>query len=85
MKIVKITALVVMILSGITLFAQHIIPLLSTLFFDLQIKDASAIGIIGSADGPTSIIVAKKIDWFSPAMLALFAASFITLLVTHKK
>ena len=85
MKIVKITALVVMILSGITLFAQHIIPLLTTLFLELQIRDASAIGIIGSADGPTSIVVATKINWFPPAMLALFAASFITLLVTHKK
>ena len=46
-----------------------------------NIKDASAIGIIGSSDGPTSIFISKEINPIVVGLVILGGALAIILIV----
>lgn len=50
-------------------------------------KRASAIGIIGGADGPTAIFIAKKagIDFLLPSFIFIIIVSLIIIIVLKKK
>ncbi len=50
---------------------------LASLFFDM--KDAASIGIIGAADGPTSIVVANKLDSNFKGAIMVAAYSYMAL------
>lgn len=54
--------------------------------FNMDIKDASSVGIIGSADGPTSIIISNKPYSGSITMVAgvLSVIGIIYLIVTGR-
>ncbi|MCU0597903.1 MAG: sodium ion-translocating decarboxylase subunit beta [Desulfobacterales bacterium] len=49
--------------------------LLAALFFGFDLPTAASIGIIGAADGPTSIFVASKFakDWLGPISVAAYS------------
>ncbi len=64
-------------ISGIFILYNLVIRLLAYLYlehkFGVSTKDASAIGIIGSADGPTSIYVSDKNEQILlPVIVLLF-------------
>ncbi len=44
-------------------------------FFGFELKDAASIGIIGAADGPTSIVVAQRLNsnYVGPIMVAAYS------------
>jgi len=60
-------------LLGALLLSQY------TPFFDFSLKDASAISIIGGADGPTSIFVASKLSPDLMGAIAVAAYSYMAL------
>lgn len=60
-------------LLGALLLSQY------TPFFDFTLKDASAISIIGGADGPTSIFVASKLSPDLMGAIAVAAYSYMAL------
>jgi len=55
------------------------LTLLGSLFLDFNLKEASAIGIIGGADGPTAIFVASQMAPHLLGAIALAAYSYMGL------
>ena len=81
MKIAKWIAFGITVLSGVICLGSCLAPMvIGRLFFD----KASAIGIIGGADGPTSIFVIKS---SAPifAVPCVFAASLLAWLFFRQK
>ena len=52
---------VVSIILGALLIVQAVAPISLATILRMQISDAASIGIIGGADGPTSIMIAGRI------------------------
>jgi Na+-transporting methylmalonyl-CoA/oxaloacetate decarboxylase beta subunit len=89
--------LTVTIITGIVTLLCISFPLIISLYiqheFKIDVKDASAIGIIGSADGPTSILVSSinssNLKWIfillTALMLILTAAGTIYLKKTKNR
>ena len=57
MKLTQRIAFVSMILSGITCILMYLIPWIMGIF---PLGETGSIGIIGSSDGPTAILVTKN-------------------------
>ena len=92
MKKLKVIAVV----SGILTLLQLLWPVILGLIFKIGVsgvKNASAIGIIGGADGPTSVYVTGKIAHFAIASRYLFlflsalafVVSIVLLILKSKK
>jgi Na+-transporting methylmalonyl-CoA/oxaloacetate decarboxylase beta subunit len=89
--------LTVTIITGIVTLLCISFPLIISLYiqheFKIDVKDASAIGIIGSADGPTSILVSSinssNLKWIfillTALMLILTAAGTIYMKKTKNR
>ncbi|MDF2512625.1 MAG: hypothetical protein K0S04_2491 [Herbinix sp.] len=97
MKMKRKIILTVTIITGIVTLLCISFPLIISLYiqheFKIDVKDASAIGIIGSADGPTSILVSSinssNLKWIfillTALMLILTAAGTIYLKKTKNR
>lgn len=50
-------------------------------------RDAASVGIIGSADGPTTILVANRPAWLLPVGIVALAAAVaaVVLVLTRRK
>lgn len=63
MKLKRKLILIVTVLSAVIFLIHTVIKVLLHLYlknkFDMDLSDASSIGIIGGADGPVSILVAN--------------------------
>ena len=92
MKKLKVIAIV----SGFLTLVQLLWPVILGIIFKigvLGVKNAGAIGVIGGADGPTSVYVAGKIALFAVALRYLFlflsalafAVSVVLLFVKSRK
>ena len=76
-KALQIGIAILTAISGIiilyNLVIRYLVPLYLEYKFNVPIEDASAIGIIGSADGPTSIYIANTSEQkLMPVFLLLF-------------
>ena len=80
MKIAKWISLGLTILSGIACLFFYLAPLVIGKFLLNDVKDASAIGIIGGADGPTSFFI-SSLPVFSPIMPIIFVLSLVSYLL----
>ncbi|WP_069998784.1 sodium ion-translocating decarboxylase subunit beta [Cellulosilyticum sp. I15G10I2] len=58
---VYISGWITIVLSAYVLFWKRILPMLFSFFLNNASSDATAIGIIGGADGPTAIFITTKI------------------------
>lgn len=81
-KALQIGIAVLTAISGIiilySLVICYLVPLYLEHKFNVSTEDASAIGIIGSADGPTSIYVANTSEQkLMPVFLLLFIMGVI--------
>ena len=77
MKILKFITAVLALMTGIYILADFIFP---------ANKQAAAVGIIGSSDGPTAIFVTGAIAvWKIISAVALFCISVITNICLHIK
>lgn len=73
MKVARIVAFALMLLSAARLALSRLLPLL----LGINVQQAGSIGVIGGADGPTSIYVAGKL---SPVAEYVPIALFVILL-----
>ncbi|MFV0413290.1 MAG: hypothetical protein ACK5L3_08480 [Oscillospiraceae bacterium] len=69
---------------------KKILPLPAALLALLPLygcRDAASVGIIGQADGPTTILVSGRPFWLLPVGLAALAAAIaaIVLVLTRRK
>lgn len=64
-----------------------ILPYILALFLSGCGKEASSIGIIGGADGPTAIFVTSEIDWLyvCGVIAAIAVGVFAVLIIWRKK
>jgi Na+-transporting methylmalonyl-CoA/oxaloacetate decarboxylase beta subunit len=94
MKKLKILTSFLTVISGIYLFAVHILPkiLLKVTFgkeFSENIKTAKSFGIIGGADGPTQIYLShlskNKLSVLSAVFFASLAVNIYARIKTCKK
>ena len=86
MKVAKWIAIGLAILSGAACLFLYLGPVIIGRLLSYDIKDAGAIGIIGGADGPTSIFVASRAhSALRPVLPIVFALSlFSGILLTLK-
>lgn len=66
----------------ILLAVVFVIVYYASIFIDFSTKEASAIGIIGGADGPTAIFIAGKI---SPVQILIFISLLTLIIITFSK
>lgn len=59
-KFVYIFTVICILAAVLILGYEHLYPVYLGYKFHIDISDASSIGIIGGADGPTSIYIAKR-------------------------
>ena len=59
-KVVTVLTIISMIITLISAVFNFVIPVYLSYKFHLNVGEASSIGIIGGADGPTSIYVASR-------------------------
>ncbi len=90
MKLKRKLILIVTVLSAVIFLIHTVIKVLLHLYlknkFDMDLSDASSIGIIGGADGPVSILVANAQFSRLLGLLPLIAvAGGIYLYLTRKK
>ena len=81
-KMLPIGVAILTAISGIimlySLVIRYLVPLYLEYKFNVSTEDASAIGIIGSADGPTSIYVSNKSEQIlMPVFLLVFIMGII--------
>ncbi|KAF5040091.1 Na+-transporting oxaloacetate decarboxylase beta subunit [anaerobic digester metagenome] len=64
---------------------QYLLPLYLSYKLNKDLSDASAIGIIGGADGPTTIYLSGSVSPGLTAVFAVFAAIGIAYLIITKR
>ena len=84
MKTARGIAFVIMIASGMLLIPMFVLPWITMSTEKSFISEAGAVGIIGGADGPTSIFVSTS---FNPSLLVpiVFLVSLILWLIFRHK
>ena len=84
--IIIVTVLSILISLFQTVY-KFLLPIYLSYKFDFELSDASAIGIIGAADGPTSIIVAgsQLNNFFSVIPPIISIIGVIYLIKTNRK
>lgn len=85
-KIVMIVTVFSTAAAAIGILYEYVLPLYLSFKLNKDLSDASSIGIIGGADGPTAIYVSGSV---SPGLTALFAvlaaAGTAYLIISQKK
>ena len=52
---------IVSIIMGALLIVQTVVPMIISLLLRMHVPESASIGIIGGADGPTSIMIAGRV------------------------
>jgi Na+-transporting methylmalonyl-CoA/oxaloacetate decarboxylase beta subunit len=84
-KFVMIFTVVCGAAAAIGILYEYLLPLYLSYKFKTDLSDASAIGIIGGADGPTTIYLSGSVSPGITALFAVLAAMGITYLIIAKR
>ncbi|MDD3174152.1 MAG: sodium ion-translocating decarboxylase subunit beta [Herbinix sp.] len=87
-KVIFIITIICSLATIINIICYKLMPMYLSYKFKTDLRNASAIGIIGGADGPTSIYVTKSPEFFVlfPIIMALFSLFGIAyLIITRNK
>lgn len=88
-KIIKKSVLIFTVFctaaAAIGILYEHLLPLYLSYRFKTDLSDASAIGIIGGADGPTTIFISGSAPAGLTAVFAVLAAIGILYLIISKR
>jgi Na+-transporting methylmalonyl-CoA/oxaloacetate decarboxylase beta subunit len=86
-RFILVLTIISTVITLICLTFQFLLPMFLTFLLDIDGKDAAAIGIIGGADGPTTIYVAGNQSL--PLILLIFSvltvAGIVYLIVNRKR
>jgi Na+-transporting methylmalonyl-CoA/oxaloacetate decarboxylase beta subunit len=83
-KIVMILTVFCGAAAAIGILYEYLLPLYLSYKFKTDLSDASAIGIIGGADGPTTIYLSGSVPPGITALFAVLAVIGIAYLITSK-
>jgi Na+-transporting methylmalonyl-CoA/oxaloacetate decarboxylase beta subunit len=84
-KFVMIFTVICGAAAAIGIAYEFLLPLYLSYKFKSDLSDASAIGIIGGADGPTTIYLSGSVSPGITALFAVLAATGIAYLVITKR
>lgn len=86
-KIITILTIVCALIALISAFSDSLLALYLSYKFNMDTRDASSVGIIGGADGPTAIYVSGQISshWFTIIFALLTILGIIYLVITKYK
>lgn len=84
-RLITIFTILCLIATIANMSFRYFYPLYLSYKFNLDIKGASSIGIIGSADGPTSILISNAISLNYTAIFAFLSIIGMTYLIIAKK
>ena len=59
-KVIKIITIISLIITAISGLVNFAVPLIKFNQFNMNLASASSVGVIGGADGPTSVFIATK-------------------------
>ena len=62
-KVIKIITIISLIITMISGLVNFVVPLIKFNQFNMNLASASSVGIIGGADGPTSVFIATKVPY----------------------
>jgi len=81
-KMITIFTVICALVAFISLFFNSLLPLYLSYKFNIDTKDAGSIGIIGGADGPTTIYLSGQISsyWFTVVFATLAILGIIYLI-----
>jgi len=81
-KMITIFTVICALVAFISLFFSSLLPLYLSYKFKIDTKDAGSIGIIGGADGPTTIYLSGQISsyWFTVVFATLAILGIIYLI-----
>ena len=81
-KTITIISLIITVISGIFNF---VVPLIKLNQFNTNLASASSVGIIGGADGPTSVFIATKTPYYIILIIfGVISVIGIIYLLVHK-
>ena len=84
-KLIPIGVAILTVLSGAIVMFHFVIhylyPYYVTMEYNKGLKEAASVGIIGSSDGPTSILVTSTDRSYIPAFLVLFIIGIVYLIL----
>lgn len=85
-KAVFILTLICGLITFICLMFSYILPLFLSHRYDMGVKNANTAGVIGGADGPTSVFVSggSSFCWFAAAFAVLTLLGIIFLIINKK-
>lgn len=85
-KIIIVLTIISVIVTTISLSFDFLFRMYLQLRYKIDTSDASSIGIIGGADGPTTIYISSKTDTvIMPVVFALLSVVGIVILIATKK
>lgn len=88
-KIKLITVLTILcgLIAFVSVFSRSLLSLYLTYKFNIDTRNASSIGIIGGADGPTSVFLSGEIsfNWFTAIFVLLTIMGAIYLIISKYK
>lgn len=85
-KVITVLTIISIIITFACLVFDYVIPQYLLYRFNLDVPAGGSIGIIGGADGPTSIFIAGKTSpAFTAIVFALLSAAGIIYLVLSRK
>lgn len=84
-KIIIISTVFFGAAAAIGISYEYLLPLYLSYKLNTDLSDASSIGIIGGADGPTSIFVSGSVSPGITSMCAVIAAMGIAYLIITKR
>lgn len=84
-KIVIILTVFCAAAAAFGILYEYLLPLYLSYKLNKDLRDASAIGIIGGADGPTTIYLSGSVSPGITAVFAVFAVIGIAYLVITKR
>ncbi len=84
-KIIIISTVFFGAAAAIGISYEYLLPLYLSYKLNTDLSDASSIGIIGGADGPTAIFISGSVSPEIPAICAVIAAMGIAYLIIAKR
>jgi len=86
-RVITILTIVCALIAFISAFSNSLLSLYLSYKFNMDTRNASSIGIIGGADGPTAIFVSGQISsqWFTAIFTLLTILGIVYLVIARYK
>ncbi|NLZ82508.1 MAG: sodium ion-translocating decarboxylase subunit beta [Clostridiales bacterium] len=85
-KIIRVLTIICALITFVSVFSKSLLKLYFSYKFNTDIKDASAVGIIGGSDGPTAIFLgSKSTTHWVPIIFAILTSLGVVYLIVDRR